>query len=93
MGPRSTFRSAFAKREGAGSKELRERNLGWPAAFGGDPYKWADLKTALTSSLELIALAVVLPATMLASPYHKGIPLPRIPVSRELHPRDDYLPQ
>ena len=32
-------------------------------------------------------------AEMLASPYHKGIPLPRIPVSRELHSRDDYLPQ
>ena len=32
-------------------------------------------------------------AEMLASPYHKGIPLPRIPLSRELHSRDDYLPQ
>ena len=32
-------------------------------------------------------------AKMLASPYHKGIPLPRISLSRELHSRYDYLPQ
>ena len=30
---------------------------------------------------------------MLTSPYHKGIPLPRIPVSQEFDPRDDSLPQ
>ena len=40
-----------------------------------------------------IQIYIVIPVEMLASPYHEGISLPRIPLSRGLHSRVDmYVP-